>query len=340
MRYCVTAGAMLCLATLLPVGSAYGDVFSLGAQADTLIFGEGATNHQGERNEMIIGGTPVAPRHELIRWDLSGINGRIEAVTSASITFNFKNTRGSAGASATLEAYRITPEHGDWVETTSSGTGEFGGATWNSRDFGRDENDAIINRWAANGADGIVPNNADFADIFPDVIADADITFGQTGDLVFDLMGAPNLISMLNEWRLAGTESAGLLFKPSERITTQFFFDSKETTDDGGDTIMSATLDLDVTLGPELVPGDVDGDQDVDITDFNIIKANFRQAGITLSQGDLSGDGVANFADLKLWKDNFPTAAPGAALASIPEPTAVLLAGLSLLGVTCTRRRS
>lgn len=364
MRYCVTAGAMLCLATLLPASSAHGATFSIDIQEDTPLFLEGINgqNHQGERPELIVGGITVAERTFLTRFDLSGIsdgsgNTRIESVNSATITLNLRDARGPAGGTVGINAFRITEEHGDWVETITNTTQnndpvgmETGGATMNSRNYTRDENEAVLNRWAVNGAVGTTGSNGvghdGFADIFPDPLATTTVTAGQTGDVVFDITSAPNLVAMLNEWRLAGTQSAGLVFAPTERVFTQIFFDSKEveTNPFAGLNETDAqvpVLFLDVTLGPELVDGDVDGDQDVDINDFNIIKANFRQSGLTLNQGDLSGDGVADFADLKLWKDNFPTAGPsGAALASIPEPTALLLAGLSMLGVACTRRRS
>ena len=53
-------------------------------------------------------------------------------------------------------------------------------------------------------------------------------------------------------------------------------------------------------------PGDADGDGDVDLDDFNILKGNFGMtAGATTAQGDFDGDGDVDLDDFNILKGNF-----------------------------------
>jgi hypothetical protein len=92
-----------------------------------------------------------------------------------------------------------------------------------------------------------------------------------------------------------------------------------------------------------LIAGDVNGDGQVNMADFDIIRLNLFKTGQIRSQGDLvGGDGVVDFADFREWKNNAPAglAASASLSGSIPEPGA---AGLLAIGVTLAaiaRRRS
>ena len=48
------------------------------------------------------------------------------------------------------------------------------------------------------------------------------------------------------------------------------------------------------------LPGDINGDGVVNITDLNILLANYGRTGATAAQGDLNGDGTVNAADYAL----------------------------------------
>jgi len=82
----------------------------------------------------------------------------------------------------------------------------------------------------------------------------------------------------------------------------------------------------------ELVVGDVNGDRVVDILDFGIIRDNFR-TGTTPSDGDLNFDGSVDFDDFQIWKTAFGGGGP----ASVPEPGALALLGVALLGAVMRR---
>lgn len=87
--------------------------------------------------------------------------------------------------------------------------------------------------------------------------------------------------------------------------------------------------------GPELIPGDVDGNGSVEFADFLLLSANFDSEG-TREQGDLDGDGIVAFADFLILSANFGNTAAEA----IPEPTAAqLLLSAMLAGVGLLRRR-
>jgi hypothetical protein len=99
--------------------------------------------------------------------------------------------------------------------------------------------------------------------------------------------------------------------------------------------------------------GDANGDLNVDLTDFGILKDNFG-SGTTLAQGDFNSDGKVDLTDFGLLKDNFGSSGqpslgrpllevlyvPSAA-AAVPEPSSWLLAvvGFAALGLLHRRRR-
>ncbi|HYO24535.1 MAG TPA: LamG-like jellyroll fold domain-containing protein [Lacipirellulaceae bacterium] len=83
-------------------------------------------------------------------------------------------------------------------------------------------------------------------------------------------------------------------------------------------------------------PGDVNGNNVVDIADFNIITANFLKTPATRAEGDVNSDNVVNFADFRIWKTN-KTSPPGNV--SIPEPAGAVLAVVASLAALTGRRR-
>jgi hypothetical protein len=86
-------------------------------------------------------------------------------------------------------------------------------------------------------------------------------------------------------------------------------------------------------------PGDVNDDGVIDLTDYSLIRTNFRQAVATRGAGDLVADGFVDLNDFGVWKDNVPPAL--LALVSIPEPSTLLLL-VGTCGLACGRvgRRS
>lgn len=86
--------------------------------------------------------------------------------------------------------------------------------------------------------------------------------------------------------------------------------------------------------GVTFLEGDVDGNNVVDLDDFDIIAANFKSSVASRGEGDLNVDGFVDFADFRIWKN---ASAPSSA--TIPEPTTLLLTAISLAGLASGRRR-
>ena len=93
---------------------------------------------------------------------------------------------------------------------------------------------------------------------------------------------------------------------------------------------------------PELpLPGDVDGDRDVDLDDYNVIIANLGLQVSSAILGDVAkadgtqgSDGRVTIADYRIWKDNYPTlpsgAGSGGLAVGVPEPSSCLLIAIGL----------
>jgi hypothetical protein len=89
------------------------------------------------------------------------------------------------------------------------------------------------------------------------------------------------------------------------------------------------------------IPGDVNGDRQVNNADFDIIRTNFLLSATTREEGDLNRDGLVEFADFRIWKNNVPAGA--GSVADIPEPVTLGLVECALLfciGLSSRRHRA
>ncbi|MEM1013128.1 MAG: dockerin type I domain-containing protein, partial [Planctomycetota bacterium] len=60
-----------------------------------------------------------------------------------------------------------------------------------------------------------------------------------------------------------------------------------------------------------LLRGDANGDAQVDLADFGVLRANFGSSNATFAQGDFNFDGSVDLADFGLLRANFGTEAGG-----------------------------
>ncbi len=99
----------------------------------------------------------------------------------------------------------------------------------------------------------------------------------------------------------------------------------------------TSAVAVDVTF---ITPGDYDADEDVDIDDYTIWRANFGNVSAGLfTVGDGNANGVVDAADYTVWRDNFtgpigslstlPTFAP----AAVPEANSAILLALGALSL-------
>lgn len=108
-----------------------------------------------------------------------------------------------------------------------------------------------------------------------------------------------------------------------------------------------------VFYGGGLVPGDADGDYNVDLVDLNVVRNNFGAFAGGPDEGDLDGDGVVGLGDLNHVRNTFGNLAPftlgpeyDVTPAAVPEPAALSLMALGGIGssmllglVRCRPRR-
>ena len=67
----------------------------------------------------------------------------------------------------------------------------------------------------------------------------------------------------------------------------------------GGDFELTGGFWLGAVAGPEPIPGDLDGDGDVDLSDLAQLLANYGVTeGATYEDGDMDGDGDVDLSDL------------------------------------------
>jgi len=88
--------------------------------------------------------------------------------------------------------------------------------------------------------------------------------------------------------------------------------------------------------GTYFVPGDADGDGDVDLDDLFAVRNNMgAEGGATRADGDFNGDGDVDLTDLFVVRNNF-----GAGAASVPEPTVAALLAAGPLCAMLRRRQT
>lgn len=91
------------------------------------------------------------------------------------------------------------------------------------------------------------------------------------------------------------------------------------------------------------LPGDYNGDGEVDGTDYEVWRSNFGDSTALLADGN--GDGIVNTSDYVIWRNNvgrtWHDLAPGtgAGTAAVPEPASIALAFLATLGWMTIRRQ-
>jgi hypothetical protein len=89
------------------------------------------------------------------------------------------------------------------------------------------------------------------------------------------------------------------------------------------------------------LPGDLDSDGFVGITDLNLVLGNWNQ-NVTVGdplQGDPSGDGFVGIEDLNEVLGNWNAGTPPTTVAAVPEPGALSFLAAGAAGVSVWRRR-
>ena len=97
-----------------------------------------------------------------------------------------------------------------------------------------------------------------------------------------------------------------------------------------------AFLSFDDPISPFVLPGDFNDDGTVDAGDYQVWRAQFGQAGQSLS-ADGNRDGVVDAADYVVWRKGFNTALGANENGVVPEPMTMALACLAATFLSVSR---
>jgi cytochrome c peroxidase len=126
--------------------------------------------------------------------------------------------------------------------------------------------------------------------------------------------------------------SSGNLFNPTERAALVAFL--RTLTDN---TFLTSSLFSNPFVS---LPGDFDGDGEVDGADLLVWQGAFGQTGLA----DADDDGDSDGRDYLLWQRNFGKTwddlLPLSAITAVPEPSSALLCAIALTAVFLRRNRS
>lgn len=107
---------------------------------------------------------------------------------------------------------------------------------------------------------------------------------------------------------------------------------------DGVPLLLEALLELDAHAADFVKFADFDGDDDVDLDDYQTMLGAWGQETAPYAGGDVTGDGVVNLLDFSRFKNDY-FEGPPAALGALPEPHAACLVALGVGGAMFLRRR-
>ncbi len=172
---------------------------------------------------------------------------------------------------------------------------------------------------------------------------------GSVGDITtaggqFDFSGG-DLSGYLYCWRFsAGANFEGYSFRArryENPIKDTYWYVVEGVLADGNFVSMSllaasdngAGVGLDFTFVGDFIPGDTDGDLDVDLVDLNAVRNNFGAETSERIDGDLDGNGSVGLEDLNEVRNRFGTSAPftlgpefDVQTNPVPEPSTGVLA--------------
>ena len=87
------------------------------------------------------------------------------------------------------------------------------------------------------------------------------------------------------------------------------------------------------------LPGDANGDGNVDVSDFNIWNSHKFATGTDWVSADFNGDGFTDVTDFNIWNSHKFQSAAAAVPAIVPEPSALAAVWMALLGGFLLARR-
>jgi hypothetical protein len=177
-----------------------------------------------------------------------------------------------------------------------------------------------------------------------------DILQAVTGGLMFDLDTTSDLVTVASGtldlgWELIEFDDFTFTAGTGFGLGTYTLFSADSISGALGRNVLGVvdglltTLAIDgssLTLTAEMIPGDANGDGDVDDKDASILGANWRSTTATWETGDFNNDNKVDDKDAAIMAAHWGEHAPGA---SVPEPSTIALLLGAVAALLVWRRR-
>ncbi|NLF31269.1 MAG: hypothetical protein GX591_10335 [Planctomycetes bacterium] len=256
---------------------------------------------------------------DVVETDLFTVSGKLYAGTVFEVTDDGAALRLAAGTVVALEVGNgpgttLTLDGGTLAATTVNATvvqnggllspGASPGTTVINGDYQLGAGGAILVEIAGLGGPGATDGN-DWVDINGTATLDGNLAVDLLAELDAQDVGAAFVVLSYDHLvgEFAGLPDGTQLAVPTD-FGTVYLFD----VDYGTRSFDSIRLTLASVDASICNPGDADGDGDVDLDDFVILKNNFgTAAGATCATGDFDGDGDVDLDDFVLLKNAFGT---------------------------------